>query len=128
MVARDEFVNAHRDVIRAFIRGWFEGTEKANSNQDLVVKLLMENEAVYKDLGEQATRDGIGAVRWADITDNTRMFGLDGNEPLFDRIFRQAGNAWLKRGYITAILPPAEAKDDSFLKEIYGTTYPAPPK
>ena len=63
--------------------------------------------------------DQLSSVKWADLPDNTKMFGLDGSEPLFDRIFKQAGAAWVNRGYITNQVSPAEAKDDSFLKEIY---------
>ncbi len=119
MVAREDFINQHPDVIKAFIQGWFDGTVEANRDNDLVVRLLMENEPLYKDLGEQVTRDGLATVRWADLIDNTKMFGLDGSEPLFDRIFKQASLAWVKRGYISQPVSPADAKDDRFLREIY---------
>src|SRR5581483_3280028 len=74
---------------------------------------------LYKDLGEQATREQLAAVKWADLADNTKMFGLDGSEPLFDRIFKQASIAWVKRGYISQPVTPTQAKDDRFLREIY---------
>jgi len=119
MVAREDFIRRNPAVICAFIKGWFDGTVEANRNPDLVVKLLMENEPLYKDLGEQATREGLATVKWADLTDNTRMFGLDGKEPLFDRIFRQASQAWVKRGYISQPVLPAQAKNVTCLKEIY---------
>lgn len=121
MVARSDFISEHPDVIKAFIKGWFEGTEEANRKPDLAVNALMENEPLYKDLGEQATRDQLGAVKWADLTDNTKMFGIDGSPPLFDRIFRQAGAAWVRRGYIGQTASPAQAKDDRFLKQIYAS-------
>lgn len=119
MVARENFITQHPDVIKAFVQGWMDGTEEANRRPDTVVKLLMDNEPVYKDLGEQGTRDGLPTVRWADMTDNTKMFGLDGSEPLFDRIFRQASVAWIKRGYIKQPVASAVAKDDRFLRQIY---------
>lgn len=119
MVAREDFIKEHPDVIKAFIKGWFDGTAEANRRPDLAVNVLMQNEPLYKDLGQQATMDQLPAVRWADLVDNTKMFGLDGSEPLFDRIFKQAGAAWVRRGYITHTVTPAVAKDDSFLKEIY---------
>ena len=101
MVAREEFIMQHPDVIRAFITGWLlDGTDQANRNPDLVVKLLMDNEPLYKGLGDRTTREGLSTVKWADLPDNVRMFGLDGSEPLFDRIFRQASATWLKRGYL----------------------------
>src|SRR5262249_54939543 len=39
-----------------------------------------------------------------------------------DRIFKQAGQAWVRRGYITQAVSPDIAKDDHFLKEIYQST------
>lgn len=120
MVAREDFIAQHPDVIRAFVKGWLDGTEEANRHPDQVVKLLMENEPLYKELGEDATRKSLPTVKWADLPDNAKMFGLDGSEPLFDRIFRQAGTAWVRRGIITQPTTAASAKDDRFVRELYG--------
>jgi NitT/TauT family transport system substrate-binding protein len=120
MVAREDFIKQHPDVIKAFIKGWFDGTVEANRNNEKVVKLLMENEPLYKDLGADVTREGLATVKWADLADNTKMFGLDGSEPLFDRIFRQASQAWVRRGYMSQAVTPDQAKDETFLKQIYG--------
>ncbi len=128
MVAREDFIKDHPNVVKAFIQGWIDGTEEANRKPTQVVKHLMENEPLYKELGDQATSDSLPTVKWAGLPDNTKMFGLDGSEPLFDRIFKEASQAWIKRGYITQSVTPAQAKDDRFLKEIYAASpVPAPP-
>ena len=119
MVAREDFIKDHPDVIRAFVNGWLEGTTEANRRPDLAVKVLMENEPLYKDLGQQATLDQLTSVKWADLADNVQMFGLDGSEPLFDRIFASASRAWVKRGYISQPVSASVAKDATFLKETY---------
>lgn len=119
MVAQENFIGKHPDVIKAFVQGWLDGTTEANRKPHLAVKLLMDNEPLYKELGAKTTREGLATVKWADLADNTKMFGLDGSAPLFDRIFGQAGRAWVKRGYIKQVLPPSQAKDDRFLKQIY---------
>jgi len=119
MVAREDFIKDHPDVIKAFVQGWFDGTQEANRNPEKAVKVLMDNEPIYKDLGPEATRKQLPKVRWADLTDNTEMFGLDGSAPLFDRIFKRASEAWVKRGYIQSGASPDQAKDITFLKEIY---------
>lgn len=121
MVAREDFIKQHPEVIKAFIQGWFDGTVEANRNNEAAVRVLMENEPLYKDLGESVTREGLSTVKWADLADNTKMFGLDGSQPLFDRIFRQASMAWVKRGYISQAVPPSKAKDDRFLRQIYAS-------
>ncbi len=123
MVAREDFINQHPDVIMAFVKGWLlDGTSEANRKPELVVKLLMENEPLYMALGEPATRAGLATVKWADLADNVKMFGLDGSEPLFDRIFRQASAAWVKRGYISQQVEPAQAKEEHFLWELYNAS------
>jgi outer membrane protein OmpA-like peptidoglycan-associated protein len=119
MVAREDFIRQHPDVIKAFIAGWFDGTAEANRNPSKVVQLLMDNEPLYKELGEEVTREQLPTVRWADLSDNTKMFGLDGSEPLFDRLFRQAGTSWVRRGYIDQAVTAQTAKDDRFLRELY---------
>ncbi|MEY2520798.1 MAG: hypothetical protein QOF24_2557 [Verrucomicrobiota bacterium] len=118
MIAKEDFINQHPDVIRAFVRGWLDGVEEAKRKHDLVVDLLMKNEPLYRDLGKSVTRDGLATVKWADLSDNTKMFGVDGSEAIFDRIFAQAGRAWVKRGYIKRQLMATQARDDRFIREM----------
>lgn len=124
MVAREDFINENKDLIKKFVQGWLDGTEEANRRPEQVVQLLMDNEPLYKDLGPETTRAGLPTVKWADLSDNTKMFGLDGSEPLFDRIFKEASGAWVRRGYITQPVTPDQAKDDRFLKEIWAAGPP----
>ena len=120
MVAREDFIKAHPDVIKAFIQGWLDGTSEAVRNPDKVVQLLMENEPLYGDMKDQKkVKDSLRTVKYADLADNTKMFGLDGSKPLFDQLYTTAGAAWVRRGYITSQIPPDQAKDITFLKEIY---------
>jgi outer membrane protein OmpA-like peptidoglycan-associated protein len=127
MVAQDTFIKDHADAVQAFVSGWLEGATEANRNKDKAVQLLMDNEPPYKQAGEDATRDGLSKVRLADLVDNTKMFGLSGGAPDFDRIFKQAGDAWLRRGYIPHELTAADAKDDQFVRAVYQQTPVEPP-
>ena len=128
MVAQQSFIDKHPDVVQAFVAGWMEGATAANRDNAKSVQLLMDNEPPYKQAGEDATRDGLSKVRLADLADNTKMFGLDGSSPDFDRIFNQAGQAWLRRGYIPYQLKAADAKDDQFVRALYTATPVTPPK
>jgi NitT/TauT family transport system substrate-binding protein len=122
MVAREDFIRDHPDVIQAFVEGWVvDGTVKANREPGTVVRLLMENEPLYRDLGTDITTKNLATVKWADLADNTEMFNLDrkDSQPLFDRIFSQAGKSWLARGYITAPASAATARDDRFLSKVF---------
>jgi len=122
MVAREDFIREHPDVIKAFVAGWFDGTVEANRNPDKVVQLLMDNEPLYEDMGTEATRAQLSVVKWADLAENTAMFGLDGKKPLFDGIFQEASQAWVNRGYISAPVYASDAKDIKFLKQLYQET------
>ena len=124
MIAREEFIAKHPDVIKAFVQGWFEGTEVANRDTNKVVELMMDNMPLYKDLGEQISRENVSTVKWADLADNAKMFGLDGSEPLFDRIFREASDSWVRLGYISQKLTPSDAKNIEALKSVF-TSIPA---
>lgn len=119
MIAREDFISKKPEVIKAFIEGWFEGTEKANRETSHVVQLMMDNMALYKDLGEQVSRENIPTVKWADLADNAKMFGLDGSEPLFDRIFKEASDSWVKFGYISQKMSPNDARDITALKQVF---------
>jgi NitT/TauT family transport system substrate-binding protein len=122
MVVKEDFIRDHRDVVQAFVEGWIvQGTELAHREPETVVKLLMANEPVYRDIGADVTRKNLATVKWADLADNTEMFNLDGKdrEPLFDSLFNQAATSWVRRGYIAAQVTPAVAKDDSFVRSLY---------
>jgi len=132
MVAREDFIQQHPDVIKAFVEGWMDGTTEANRHPETAAKLLMENEPTYQQLGEDETTRELSTVKWATLEDNTKMFGLDGSDPLFDRLFTQAGKTWVMRGIINNQVSPEVAKDTAALKNIYAAMTPAerpvPPK
>jgi NitT/TauT family transport system substrate-binding protein len=119
MVARADFIAKHPDAIQAFVSGWLDGAAVAGSNRSQVVRLLMENEPLYKDLGEAKTRGGLDTVKWANLHDNIEMFGLDGRPALFNKIFIEASELWIKRGYIKSPVAPSEAVDLRFLDKLY---------
>jgi NitT/TauT family transport system substrate-binding protein len=130
MVAREDFIKAHPDVIKAFVGGWLDGTAEANRNPDKVVQLLMDNEPLYGDMKDPAkVKASLKSVKYADLSDNNMMFGLDGGGALFDKLFTTAGAAWIRRGYIPSQTPVDQSKDASFLTEIYKLNpVPRPPE
>jgi NitT/TauT family transport system substrate-binding protein len=129
MVAKEEFIKEHPDVIKAFVQGWLDGTTEAVRNPDKVTQLLMENESLYGDMKDaKKVRDSLKTVKYADLADNAKMFGLDGSAPLFDKLYKTAGDAWVRRGYITQQIPADQAKDITFLKEIFAVSPPPPVK
>jgi NitT/TauT family transport system substrate-binding protein len=131
MIARADFIKDHPDVIQAFIEGWIGiGTVNANAHPDTVVQLLMDNEPVYKTIGEADTKATLSTVHWATLSDNAEMFNLDGQDPsgvppLYDRIFDESARTWVKLGAIASPIAAFASKDDSILHKIYSSS-PSP--
>jgi NitT/TauT family transport system substrate-binding protein len=125
MVVREDFLQQHPDVVKAFVQGWLDGTEEAYRHPETAVKVLMENEPLYQELGERVTREQLSTVHWATLADNVEMFDLDnqdrssGRKVLFDEIFDQAGQAWVQRGFISQPLSASLANDSTILKQIW---------
>lgn len=117
MIAREDFIKDNPEVLKAFVEGWLEGVRAANEDAAITVGLLTQSFPVYKELGPAATRAGLSSVKLADTEDNMMLFGLNGREPFFDKLFSQVSNAWLKRGYINSpLIAPSNARDTSFRK------------
>jgi NitT/TauT family transport system substrate-binding protein len=119
MLAKEEFVQSHPEAIEAFIRGWFDGVAEAREHPETAVRLLMQDELLFRDLGPDITRQSLNWVKLTDLDDNKQMFGLDGSPPLFDNLFSRAAQTWLERGFISSKVPPADVKDDRSLRLIY---------
>jgi NitT/TauT family transport system substrate-binding protein len=127
MVAKEEFIQQHPDVISAFIEGWLQdGTTKAYSNPMLAVRVLQQ-EPKFANLGEEETQEQLKKVVWATLDENEAMFGLSGGKPFFDDLFDQASGIWLKNHYITEPARAEQARDIVQLKEIYSANHPPKP-
>lgn len=117
MVAKTDFINKHPKVIQAFVDGWFNGVEESKKNKYKTAELLMENEPLFKELGKQQTLSIIKSVDLTNAEDNIKTFGLDGGKSTFNKLFREAGNVWLSRGYINDTISPNNVFTDRFLKK-----------
>jgi hypothetical protein len=127
MVAKEEFIGQHPDVISAFVGGWLQdGTTKAYSNPMLAVKVLQE-EPKFAGLSEEETHRLLEKTAWATLSENEEMFGLSGGRVFFDDLFNWASNLWLKNHYINDAASAEQSRDVTQLKEIY-SAQPSPPK
>jgi NitT/TauT family transport system substrate-binding protein len=117
MVAKEEFIQRRSDVIAAFIDGWLYGTTQALGDPMLAVKVL-QDEPEFAALGDEKTRELIGKTRWATLGDNAEMFGLSGEDVVFDRLFSQASEIWSK-DYNKDTISAEQARDIGIINEIY---------
>jgi outer membrane protein OmpA-like peptidoglycan-associated protein/ABC-type nitrate/sulfonate/bicarbonate transport system substrate-binding protein len=105
LVARREFLEGSPDVAAKLARVWFAGVKKAEADRPAAARLISTVCSRFKDeLGYEATLKAFDWVKWTDMSDNVRLFGLDGQPPAFDRVYNQADGIWVN-------YPEAEIKD-----------------
>ncbi|MBI4599794.1 ABC transporter substrate-binding protein [Candidatus Uhrbacteria bacterium] len=119
MVAKDDFLKTNPRTIEAFIRGFFDGVAQAEAQPEKAARLLMENESLFAELGLEKTVQSLSWVKWTGMEDNIKMFGLNGQPPLFDSVFTGSAQSWKALGLIKEVLDPASVKDDSYLRNVY---------
>jgi len=119
MVARQEFIQDARGrlAIKAFIKGWFKGAERAKNDPSRAVKVLKE-EASFAKRENNVVRGLLDKVSLSTLDDNVRMFGLNGGRRTFDELFDQASRVWLRRKFIDKEFAATKAYDVELLKEI----------
>jgi NitT/TauT family transport system substrate-binding protein len=123
-MARSEFVQQHPDVIGSFAKSWFSGAREVNRNTQGAVDLMMANMPQFKQLGRNKTLDTFAQVKITDMSDNTKTFGLNGNAPLYDKIFNDATEMYASRGVLDSRISASESKDAGVLQTYYATLTP----
>ena len=122
MIAKAEFIEEKRDVIKAFIKGWFDGTTKAINDPMLAVKALQE-EPEFASLTEEETHKLLGKAPYATLRDNVEMFApspLNG-KVYFDELFDRASSIWVKRGLVMHPAAAEQAREGKAVLDIDST-------
>lgn len=121
--AKDDFISDHGDLIKAFIRGWFDGAFEAQNNPREAVQRMMESFPDFKALGSSGSLDTFNKVKLTTLADNAKTFGLNGSTGQFDTIFSQANSFYV--GAVQDQISPRDAKDDRFVRAIYNEQAPS---
>jgi outer membrane protein OmpA-like peptidoglycan-associated protein len=122
LVARREFLDLYPDLAVRLGRVWFAGVKKAEADRPAAARLISTVCSRFRDeLGYDATLKAFGWVKWTDLADNVRMFGLDGQPPVFDRVYKQADGIWVKypQAEIKEHFVPATVRDDRIVRRIW---------
>lgn len=123
MVAKKDFIQKHRPVIAAFIEGWFDGTAKTMKDPEHAARLFSWvlqdfDKNRFESITEEKARELLGMVTLATLDDNAGMFGFSAPEPLFDQIYEQAAQLWVKKTDVD-VVRSADARYTEVLKELY---------
>lgn len=120
--AKTDFIGSHGDLIKAFIKGWFDGAFEATNNVPDAVQRMMDSFPDFKSLGEKGCRDTFNKVKLTTLADNAKTFGLGGGTPQFDTIFNQANSFYV--GAVQDQVSARDAKDDQFVRAIFAEQAP----
>ncbi len=116
-LARTDFIQQNGDLIKAFIKGWFDGAFQAQNDAHKAVETMMDSFPDFKSLGDKGCLDTFNKVKLTSLADNAKTFGLGGASAQFDTIFNQANSFYV--GAVEDEVSASDAKDDQFVREIY---------
>jgi outer membrane protein OmpA-like peptidoglycan-associated protein/ABC-type nitrate/sulfonate/bicarbonate transport system substrate-binding protein len=122
LVAHKEFLDLYPDLAVKLARVWFAGVKKAEADRPAAAHLIATVCSRFRDeLGYDATLKAFAWVRWTDLGDNVRMFGLDGQPPAFDRVYNQADGIWINypQAEIKERFAPSALRDDRVVRRIW---------
>jgi outer membrane protein OmpA-like peptidoglycan-associated protein/ABC-type nitrate/sulfonate/bicarbonate transport system substrate-binding protein len=122
LVARREFLDLYPEAAVKLARVWFAGAKKAEADRPAAARLIATVCTRFRDeLGYDATLKAFDWVKWTTLADNVRMFGLDGQPPVFDRVYNQADGIWVNypQAGIKDRFAPATLRDDRIVRRIW---------
>jgi NitT/TauT family transport system substrate-binding protein len=122
LVARRELLDGAPDLMTKLARVALAGAKKAEADRPAAAKLVSTVCSRFKDeLGYAATLKSFDWVKWTTLADNVRMFGLDGQAPVFDRVYNQADGIWVNypQAEIKERFAPSTLRDDRAVRRIW---------
>ncbi|HEY6077852.1 MAG TPA: phosphate ABC transporter substrate-binding/OmpA family protein [Polyangiaceae bacterium] len=105
LFTKKEFLDQHMDLAQKLARTWFAAAAAGDRDKPAAAKLISTVASRFRDeLGYEKTLAALSWAKWTNLSDNVKMFGLDGSAPAFDRVYNQADGIWIN-------YPEAEIKD-----------------
>lgn len=122
LVGRKDFLDTNPELAEKLARVWFKAVEKGNSDRPAAARLISRVASRFRDeLGYERTLKALDWAKWTELSDNVRLFGLDGNVPAFDRVYNQADSIWINypEAEIKDRFAPATLRDDRSVRRIW---------
>jgi outer membrane protein OmpA-like peptidoglycan-associated protein len=122
VVARREFLDMYSDLAAKLVRVWFAGVRQVEEDRATSARLISTVCSRFRDeLGFEKTMRSFDWVKLADLNDNVRFFGLDGQTAAFDRVYNQAESIWLEypQAEIKDRFVPSAMRDDRIVKRLW---------
>jgi NitT/TauT family transport system substrate-binding protein len=122
LLARADFLEQHQDIAQKLARTWFAAAAQAERDRPAAARLISSAASRFRDeLGYEQTLAALSWAKWTNLSDNVRLFGLDGSAPGFDRIYNQADGIWINypEAEIKDRFAPAVLRDERAVKAIW---------
>jgi outer membrane protein OmpA-like peptidoglycan-associated protein len=122
LFTKKEFLDQHMDVAQKLARTWFAAAAEGDRDKPAAAKLISTVASRFRDeLGYEKTLAALSWAKWTNLSDNVKMFGLDGDVPAFDRVYNQADGIWINypEAEIKDRFAPTVLRDDRAVKAIW---------
>ncbi len=122
LLTTQKLITNKPDVAEKVARVWFAGVQQAQANKAEAARLVASVVPRFRDeLGAEGTLKAFEWVKWTNVSDNAKFFGLDGSAPAFDRVYNQADSIWTKypEAKITDRFAPVALRNDTIVKKIW---------
>ncbi len=122
LLARSELLDKRPEVAAKVARVWFAGVKKGMDDKQAAARFISTQVPRFRDeLGFEKTLAALDWVKWTDLSDNVRFFGLDGQPPSFDRVYNQADSIWINypEAAIKDRFAPVTLREDKVVRGIW---------
>ncbi len=122
LFTRKDFLDQHGDLAQKLARTWFAAVAQAERDKPAAAKLISTVASRFRDeLGYEKTLAALSWAKWTNLSDNVKLFGLDGSPPAFDRVYNQADGIWINypEAEIKDRFAPVVLRDDRVVKAIW---------
>jgi outer membrane protein OmpA-like peptidoglycan-associated protein len=124
LFGRKELVDQQPELVEKLARAWFMAVERAEKDKPAAARLISTVASRFRDeLGYEKTLAALSWVKWTNLADNARFFGLDGSAPAFDRVYNQADSIWINypEAEIKDRFAPSVLRDDRVVRKLWET-------
>jgi NitT/TauT family transport system substrate-binding protein len=122
LLARQDLLEKQPQIAEKLARAYFAGVKQASSDKAAAARLIASVVPRFRDeLKEPGTLAALEWVKWTDLADNARFFGVDGSKPSFDRVYNQADGIWQSYpdAKITDRFAPAGLRNDAAIRKLW---------
>ena len=122
LFTRKEFLDQHLDLAQKLARTWFAAAARGEQDKPAAAKLISTVASRFRDeLGYEKTLAALGWAKWTTLSDNVKLFGVDGSAHGFDRVYNQADGIWISypEAEIRDRFAPVALRDDRAVRAIW---------